>query len=55
MISPGNPDPLNRDLRPVQDFSYAQANRTSLLLLGISLIALILLYARRSNVRGNHA
>jgi molybdate transport system permease protein len=39
----------------VQDFSYAQANRTSLLLLGISLIALILLYARRSNVRGNHA
>jgi len=32
----------------VQDFSYAAANRTSLLLLGISLIALVLLYARRS-------
>lgn len=31
----------------VQDFSYAAANRTSLLLLGISLVALVLLYARR--------
>jgi molybdate transport system permease protein len=31
----------------VQDFTYAQANHTSLLLLGISLVALILLYARR--------
>ena len=31
----------------VQDFTYAQANRTSLILLGISLFALILLYARR--------
>jgi molybdate transport system permease protein len=31
----------------VQDFSYAQANRTSLFLLAISLIALVLLYARQ--------
>lgn len=31
----------------VQDFSYAAANRTSLLLLGIALTALLLLYARR--------
>ncbi len=31
----------------VQDFSYAQANHTSLVLLGFSLAALILLYARR--------
>lgn len=31
----------------VQDFSYAQANRTSLFLLSIALIALVLLYARR--------
>jgi molybdate transport system permease protein len=39
----------------VQDFSYAQANRTSLLLVGIALIALILLYARRSNQGASHA
>jgi molybdate transport system permease protein len=32
----------------VQDFSYAQANHTSLVLLAFSLAALILLYARRS-------
>jgi molybdate transport system permease protein len=31
----------------VQDFSYAAANRTSLLLLAISLVALICLYARQ--------
>lgn len=31
----------------VQDFSYRQANHTSLLLLGFSLAALILLYTRR--------
>lgn len=31
----------------VQDFSWAAANRTSLLLLGFSLVALILLYSRR--------
>lgn len=31
----------------VQDFSYAAANRTSLLLLAISLVALIFLYARQ--------
>jgi len=35
----------------VQDFSYAAANRTSLLLLAFSLTALVLLYARR----GRHA
>ncbi len=39
----------------VQDFSYAQANRTSLLLLGISLAALVLLYARRSGGGARHA
>ncbi|MGC2618451.1 MAG: molybdate ABC transporter permease subunit [Acidobacteriaceae bacterium] len=39
----------------VQDFSYAAANRTSLLLVGIALIALILLYARRSNNGASHA
>lgn len=38
----------------VQDFSYAQANRTSLLLLGISLIALVLLYARRKRETDPH-
>ncbi len=32
----------------VQDFSYVAANRTSFLLLGISLVGLVLLYARRS-------
>jgi molybdate transport system permease protein len=31
----------------VQDFSYAAANRTSLLLLAISLVALVCLYARQ--------
>ncbi len=31
----------------VQDFSYAQANRTSLFLLSISLLALLLLYGHR--------
>lgn len=38
----------------VQDFAYAQANRTSLLLLGISLAALVLLYARRSRGAAVH-
>lgn len=33
----------------VQDFSYAAANRTSLVLVCVSLIALVLLYARRNN------
>ncbi len=32
----------------VQDFSYAAANRTSLVLLSVSLLALVLLYARRN-------
>ena len=31
----------------VQDFSYAQANHTALLLLGVSFAALLLLYSRR--------
>jgi molybdate transport system permease protein len=39
----------------VQDFSYAQANRTSLLLLGIALIALVILYARRTGQGARHA
>jgi molybdate transport system permease protein len=39
----------------VQDFSYAQANHTSLLLLGFSFAALILLYARRGNKESAHA
>ena len=39
----------------VQDFSYAQANRTSLLLLGFSLAALVLLYARRGRNGAAHA
>jgi molybdate transport system permease protein len=33
----------------VQDFSWAAANRTSLLLLAFSLVALILLYSRRTH------
>jgi molybdate transport system permease protein len=33
----------------VQDFSYAAANRTSLVLVSVSLIALLLLYTRRRN------
>jgi len=32
----------------VQEFSYAAANRTSLLLIGVAVVALVLLYARRS-------
>jgi len=39
----------------VQDFSYAAANRTSLLLLAISLIALICLYARQRHQERSHA
>lgn len=39
----------------VQDFAYAQANRTSLLLLSFSLIALVLLYSRRSGEGAPHA
>ncbi len=31
----------------VQDFAYAQANRTALLLLGLSFLALLILYGRR--------
>jgi molybdate transport system permease protein len=31
----------------VQDFAYAQANRTSLLLLGLSFVALLIVYGRR--------
>lgn len=31
----------------VQDFSYAAADRTSLLLIGVAVVALVLLYARR--------
>ncbi|HEX4007591.1 MAG TPA: molybdate ABC transporter permease subunit [Acidobacteriaceae bacterium] len=38
----------------VQDFNYSQANRTSLLLVGIALIALLLLYARRSGQEARH-
>ncbi|HLJ76680.1 MAG TPA: molybdate ABC transporter permease subunit [Acidobacteriaceae bacterium] len=38
----------------VQDFSYADANRTALLLLGFALAALILLYARRSRTGLSH-
>jgi molybdate transport system permease protein len=33
----------------VQEFSYAAANRTSLILIGVSLIALLLLYGRGSS------
>jgi len=33
----------------VQEFSYAAANRTSLLLIGVAALALVLLYARRSS------
>jgi molybdate transport system permease protein len=39
----------------VQDFRYTEANRTSLLLLGIALVALLLLYARRSPQGERHA
>jgi molybdate transport system permease protein len=39
----------------VQDFSYAQANHTSLVLLAFSLAALVLLYARRSPNGAAHA
>jgi molybdate transport system permease protein len=39
----------------VQDFSYAQANHTSLVLLGFSLAALILLYAGRPRNGAAHA
>lgn len=38
----------------VQDFSYAAANRTSAVLVSISLIALVLLYARRSREGATH-
>lgn len=40
----------------VQDFQYAQANRTALFLLAICLVALIVLYSRRpaSEARGNN-
>jgi molybdate transport system permease protein len=34
----------------VQDFAYAQANHTSLLLLGFSFLALLIIYGRRSRV-----
>jgi molybdate transport system permease protein len=39
----------------VQDFSYAVANRTSLLLVGFSALALVLLYMRRSGNENPHA
>jgi molybdate transport system permease protein len=39
----------------VQDFRYAEANRTALFLLGIAMIALLLLYARRSSQEEGHA
>jgi molybdate transport system permease protein len=39
----------------VQDFQYAAANRTSLLLLAFSLAALVALYARRSPREERHA
>lgn len=38
----------------VQDFSYADANRTALLLLGFALAALLLLYTRRSRTGLSH-
>ena len=38
----------------VQDFSYAAANRTALLLLGFALAALLLLYTRRSREALGH-
>ena len=34
----------------VQDFAYAQANHTSLLLLGVSFLALLVIYGRRGRV-----
>ena len=39
----------------VQDFSYAQANRTAWLLLGVSFTALLLLYSQRSTWLGRRA
>ena len=39
----------------VQDFQYAQANRTSMLLLAIALVALILLYSARAPKEERHA
>lgn len=39
----------------VQDFSYAAANRTSLVLLCVSLIALVLLYMRRNSSGASNA
>jgi len=39
----------------VQDFSYAAANRTSLLLLCFSALALVLLYMRRGRTGTPHA
>jgi molybdate transport system permease protein len=39
----------------VQDFSWAAANRTSLLLLAFSLVALILLYSRRNRAAASPA
>ncbi|HEV2279827.1 MAG TPA: molybdate ABC transporter permease subunit [Acidobacteriaceae bacterium] len=38
----------------VQDFSYTEANRTALLLLGFALAALLLLYTRRSRTGLSH-
>jgi molybdate transport system permease protein len=38
----------------VQDFRYADANRTALFLLGIAMIALLLLYTRRSSRKERH-
>jgi molybdate transport system permease protein len=38
----------------VQDFQYPAANRTALFLLGIAMIALLVLYARRSSRKERH-
>ena len=38
----------------VQEFSYAAANRTSLLLIGVAVLALVLLYARRAGQEDLH-
>jgi molybdate transport system permease protein len=39
----------------VQDFSWAAANRTSLLLIGFAVLALVLLYMRRTPAEAPHA
>ena len=39
----------------VQNFSYAAANRTALLLLGISFVSLLVIYARRGTTAASEA